>query len=171
MFARVSRCPQVPIPHIPGRFATALLFAPLAASLFQLRVQDASVLAGTCLNCHGPEGRSAGAMQLAATPPAACCSACGLRTGQAPDATVMTPREGYDDAQVEALAFGSPTGRSLMSCTRRTVSPARLALPTSCITRAGAARGGGGRQLRLTAALYLRASAPNDILTLIALPA
>ena len=44
-----------------SRFALALLFAPLAAGA-QLRVQDASVLAGTCLNCHGPEGRSAGAI-------------------------------------------------------------------------------------------------------------
>lgn len=103
-------------PALPlNRFALALLFAPLAAGA-QLRLQDASVLAGTCVNCHGPEGRATGAI-----PPLRGHTAGYLlqrlrafRAGQAPDATVMTRlMKGYDDAQIEALAqwFASGEGR------------------------------------------------------------
>lgn len=68
---------------------------------------DAAVLAGTCLNCHGPDGRSTGAI-----PSLQGRSATELRQrlqafqrGQAPGATVMTRlMKGYDDAQIEALA-------------------------------------------------------------------
>ena len=64
---------------------------------------DAAVLAGTCFNCHGPDGRSAGAI-----PSLQGRSAAELRQrlhafqrGQAPDATVMTRlMKGYDDAQI-----------------------------------------------------------------------
>ena len=98
-----------------SRFALALLFAPLAVGA-QLRVQDASVLAGTCLNCHGPEGRSAGAIPSLRGHTAGYLlqRLQAFRTGQAPDATVMTRlMKGYDDAQVEALAhwFADKEGR------------------------------------------------------------
>ena len=115
---RVSRCPHRS-PYAPAfflsRFALALLFAPLAAGA-QLRVQDASVLAGTCLNCHGPEGRSAGAIPSLRGHTAGYLlqRLQAFRTGQAPDATVMTRlMKGYDDAQVEALAhwFADKEGR------------------------------------------------------------
>ena len=98
-----------------SRFALALLFAPLAAGA-QLRVQDASVLAGTCLNCHGPEGRSAGAIPSLRGHTAGYLlqRLQAFRTGQAPDATVMTRlMKGYDDAQVEALAHRGRVGDHL----------------------------------------------------------
>lgn len=82
-----------------------LLASPLAGA--QPGALDAAVLAGTCFNCHGPDGRSAGAI-----PSLQGRSAAELRQrlhafqrGQAPDATVMTRlMKGYDDAQIEALA-------------------------------------------------------------------
>ena len=96
-------------------FWLALLLAPLAAGA-QLRVQDASVLAGTCVNCHGPEGRSAGAIPSLRGHTAGYLlqRLRAFRAGQAPDATVMTRlMKGYDDAQIEALAqwFASQEGR------------------------------------------------------------
>lgn len=98
-----------------NRFALALLLAPLAAGA-QLRVQDASVLAGTCVNCHGPEGRSPGAIPSLRGHTASYLlqRLRAFRAGQAPDATVMTRlMKGYDDAQVEALAqwFADKEGR------------------------------------------------------------
>ncbi|MBN9341885.1 MAG: c-type cytochrome [Comamonadaceae bacterium] len=98
-----------------NRFALALLLAPLAAGA-QLRVQDASMLAGTCVNCHGPEGRSTGAIPSLRGHTAGYLlqRLRAFRAGQAPDATVMTRlMKGYDDAQVEALAqwFATKEGR------------------------------------------------------------
>ena len=98
-----------------NRFALALLLAPLAAGA-QLRVQDASVLAGTCVNCHGPEGRSTGAIPSLRGHTAGYLlqRLRAFRAGQASDATVMTRlMKGYDDAQVEALAqwFADKEGR------------------------------------------------------------
>jgi len=98
-----------------NRFALALLLAPLAAGA-QPRVQDASVLAGTCVNCHGPEGRSTGAIPSLRGHTAGYLlqRLRAFRAGQAPDATVMTRlMKGYDDAQIEALAqwFASQEGR------------------------------------------------------------
>lgn len=68
---------------------------------------DPAVLAGPCANCHGPDGRSTGAIPsiagLDASETAARLRA--FRAGQVPGATVM-PRlmKGYDDAQIEMLA-------------------------------------------------------------------
>ena len=70
-------------------------------------VQDVSVIAGTCANCHGPQGNSTGvipqlrgvnAQHLLARMQA-------FKAGTATDATVMTRlMKGYDDAQIQALA-------------------------------------------------------------------
>ena len=98
-----------------NRFALALLLVPLAAGA-QLRVQDASVLAGTCVNCHGPAGRSVGAIPSLRNHTAddLLQRMRAFRAGQAPDATVMSRlMKGYDDAQIEALAqwFAAKEGR------------------------------------------------------------
>lgn len=88
------------------RSALALLLLPLAAGA-QLRVQDASVLAGTCLNCHGPEGRSSLAIPSLRGHSAEYLlqRLRSFRAGTAPDATVMTRlMKGYDEAQLQALA-------------------------------------------------------------------
>ncbi|WP_027014739.1 c-type cytochrome [Comamonas composti] len=94
-------------------FWLALLLSPFAAHADdapagpRLRPLDMAVLAGTCVNCHGPDGRS-----TAAIPSLRDQSAKHLlermqafKSGRAPDATVMTRlMKGYDDAQIRALA-------------------------------------------------------------------
>lgn len=74
-----------------------------------LRLQDISVLAGTCANCHGPDGRA----PHGSTIPSLRGQSAGhlqqrmlaFKAGQAPDATVMTRlMKGYDSAQIQALA-------------------------------------------------------------------
>jgi len=98
------------MPPLTPSLHRALWLALLLASPFasaQPSTLDAAVLAGTCFNCHGPDGRSTGAI-----PSLQGRSAVELRQrlhsfqrGQAPDATVMTRlMKGYDDAQIEALA-------------------------------------------------------------------
>ena len=66
-----------------------------------------AVLAGACANCHGPDGRSVGAI-----PPIRGLDETHLRerllafrAGRAADATVMSRlMKGYDEGQIEALA-------------------------------------------------------------------
>ena len=104
-------------PVLPlNRFALALLLAAAAPSFAQVRLQDASVLAGTCVNCHGSEGRATGAIPALRGHTASYLlqRLRAFRARQAPDATVMTRlMKGYDDAQIEALAqwFASEEGR------------------------------------------------------------
>ena len=72
-----------------------------------LRAQDVAVLAATCANCHGPDGRSTGAIPtLRGLPEAHLLQRLqAFKAGTAPDATVMTRlAKGYDDAQIQALA-------------------------------------------------------------------
>lgn len=87
--------------------AIAQTAAPVAASAAGPTVQDISLIAGTCANCHGPDGRSTGGIpslrgvnerHLLARMQA-------FKAGTATDATVMTRlMKGYDDAQIQALA-------------------------------------------------------------------
>lgn len=68
---------------------------------------DVSVLAGTCFNCHGTEGRSPGAIPSIAGEPYAVLLAQlqAFKAGEAPGATVMTRlAKGYSDDQLDALA-------------------------------------------------------------------
>lgn len=87
----------------PAAMAQTAAPAPVAATT----VQDISLIAGTCANCHGPAGRS----------PASIPSLRGVnerhllarmqafKAGTATDATVMNRlMKGYDDAQIQALA-------------------------------------------------------------------
>lgn len=79
--------------------------APVSAQ----QLQDASVLAGTCANCHGPDGR---APQGSPLPGLRVHSAdylqqrlLAFKSGQVQDATVMTRlMKGYDTTQIQALA-------------------------------------------------------------------
>ena len=81
--------------------------APAAVPDAGTSVQDISLIAGTCANCHGPNGRSTGGIptlrgvgerHLLARMQA-------FKAGTATDATVMTRlMKGYDDAQIQALA-------------------------------------------------------------------
>lgn len=82
---------------------------PSAAALAQeaLSEQDVSVLAGTCANCHGTEGRSPGAIPPIAGLPFEHLHErlLAFRSGEAEDATVMGRHaRGYTDEELEALA-------------------------------------------------------------------
>lgn len=84
----------------------------LAAGLGAARAQEldpaaVQVLAGPCANCHGPEGRSPGAIPAIAGLPAdaAAKRMLAFRQDADPSATVM-PRlmKGYDEDEIRALA-------------------------------------------------------------------
>ena len=80
------------------------LATPAATSL---RAQDVAVLAASCANCHGPDGRSTGGMpQLRGLPESYLLERLQtFKAGTAKDATVMTRlAKGYDDEQLKALA-------------------------------------------------------------------
>lgn len=72
-----------------------------------LRAQDVAVLAATCANCHGPDGRSTGGIPtLRGLPETHLLQRLqAFKAGTAKDATVMTRlAKGYDDEQLQALA-------------------------------------------------------------------
>lgn len=93
----------------------ALLAAAIAAMICGLTTADAksasinepSVLAGSCANCHGTDGRSPGSIPTIARLPYAVLKAKleAFKTNPPADATVM-PRlmHGYDAEQIEILA-------------------------------------------------------------------
>lgn len=103
--------------HRPALWLALLLAAPCAAvaaantpaPASALALPDASLLAGTCANCHGPDGR---APRGSTIPSLRGHSAehlqqrlSAFKAGTAPDATVMTRlMKGYDAAQIQALA-------------------------------------------------------------------
>lgn len=83
--------------------APVLAQTPVAA----LRAQDVAVLAASCANCHGPDGRSTGGIpQLRGLPEQHLLQRLqAFKAGTAKDATVMTRlAKGYDDEQLKALA-------------------------------------------------------------------
>lgn len=78
-----------------------------ATPVASLRAQDVAVLAASCANCHGPDGRSTGSIpQLRGLPEAHLLQRLqAFKAGTAKDATVMTRlAKGYDDEQLKALA-------------------------------------------------------------------
>lgn len=80
---------------------------PAAAQAQDTDPAAVQVLAGSCANCHGPDGRSPGAIPSIAGLPQdeAAEKMLAFRDGRDPSATVM-PRlmKGYDEAQIRALA-------------------------------------------------------------------
>lgn len=80
---------------------------PAADATHGLRVQDVAVLATSCANCHGPDGRSTGGIPTLRGVAEAHLLARlqAFKAGTAKDATVMTRlAKGYDDEQLKALA-------------------------------------------------------------------
>ena len=78
-----------------------------AVTTSTLQVQDVAVIAATCANCHGPDGRSTGGIpQLRGVGETHLLARMqAFKAGTAPDATVMTRlMKGYDDQQIQALA-------------------------------------------------------------------
>ena len=94
-------------PAAIAQTAAAAPAQPAAVAAAGPSVQDISLIAGTCANCHGPNGQSTGGIptlrgvgerHLLARMQA-------FKAGTATDATVMTRlMKGYDDAQIAALA-------------------------------------------------------------------
>lgn len=114
--------------HRPAAWLALLLAAPCAAvaatgnpaaPASTVSLPDAALVAGTCANCHGPDGR---APQGSTIPGLRGHSAehlqqrlLAFKAGTAPDATVMTRlMQGYDSAHIEALArwFASAPGKA-----------------------------------------------------------
>lgn len=78
-----------------------------AAGAQELSKPSVSLLAGTCVNCHGQSGKSITAIpSLAGQPQDRLLERMqAFKAGTAPDATVMTRlMKGYDAQQIQALA-------------------------------------------------------------------
>ena len=92
----------------PALWLAFALAAPLPSlATTPLRTQDVAVLAASCANCHGPDGRSTGGIPtLRGLPEAHLLQRLqAFKAGTAKDATVMTRlAKGYDDEQLKALA-------------------------------------------------------------------
>lgn len=87
--------------------APAVMAQTAAPAASPLSVQDVSVIAGTCANCHGPNGQSTGGIPnlRGANERHLLARLQAFKAGTAADATVMTRlMKGYDDAQIAALA-------------------------------------------------------------------
>lgn len=86
--------------------ATALLLASGAANAQS--ALDISVLAGSCANCHGTEGKSNGSIPSIAGRPAPTLAALlkSYKSDTPPPGTTIMNRlaKGYTDEQIEALA-------------------------------------------------------------------
>jgi cytochrome c553 len=92
----------------PALWLAFALAAPLPSlATTPLRAPDVAVLAASCANCHGPDGRSTGGIPtLRGLPDAYLLQRLqAFKAGTAQDATVMTRlAKGYDDEQLKALA-------------------------------------------------------------------
>lgn len=101
--AVASGCPL----RLTGCLAAVLAACTGGAWAQELPPADVQVLAGPCAACHGPDGRSAGAIPSIAGLPeqTAFQRMMDLRDGKDASATIM-PRllAGYDEAQIRALA-------------------------------------------------------------------
>ena len=80
---------------------------PLPA--FAQSVMDASILAGSCFNCHGTDGRSNGAIpSIAGRPQLALKNQMlAFKSDQPPAGTTVMTRiaKGYTDQEIDALAL------------------------------------------------------------------
>lgn len=102
---------------VPVAFVFSLVVAPMAARAEALSAADVSVMAASCMNCHGPQGVSPGAMASIAgrAEPEIAQMLLAYRAGTVPGATVMTRiMKGFDEAEVTELAryyAALPAGR------------------------------------------------------------
>ncbi|WP_127142675.1 c-type cytochrome [Pelagibacterium montanilacus] len=92
---------------IAGTLAAGTILAASLAGAVQAQETDASVLAGTCANCHGTDGVSPGSIPSIAGQPYAVLIAQlqAFKAGEVPGATIMTRiASGYTDEELEAIA-------------------------------------------------------------------
>lgn len=106
------------MPRILTPLPTTLLALALAAPLSGtaqtapvlpagFSVQNVAVLAGTCANCHGPQGRSTGGIPSLRGQDASYLlqRMQAFKANRAADATIMNRlMQGYDESQIQALA-------------------------------------------------------------------
>jgi cytochrome subunit of sulfide dehydrogenase len=97
------------MPTSPRMFAGAAMFAALVVSpaIAQDAPIDASVLAGSCANCHGTDGVSPGAIPSIAGQPydVLLAQLQAFKAGEISGATIMTRiATGYSDEELEAIA-------------------------------------------------------------------
>ncbi len=85
----------------------AMICGLAAADAKSASINEPSVLAGSCANCHGPDGRSPGSIPTIANTPYLVLKTKleAFKISPPADATVM-PRlmRGYDAEQIEILA-------------------------------------------------------------------
>lgn len=82
-------------------------FWATAATANDFDQRQVEVLAGSCANCHGTEGRLAGAIPAIANRPASVLEAqmLAFKNDEEPRATVMDRiAKGYTDEEIRALA-------------------------------------------------------------------
>lgn len=93
----------------PWAAASAQPATPTVAPVLPARfsVQNVAVLAGTCANCHGPQGRSTGGIPTLRGQDASHLlqRMQAFKANRAADATIMNRlMQGYDESQIQALA-------------------------------------------------------------------
>lgn len=102
-----------PLAPRPAAWLALALAAPLAAAAqtptatSTLKALDMAVLAGTCANCHGPQGLSTGGIPTLRGQDGSHLlqRMQAFKANRAADATIMNRlMQGYDDAQIQALA-------------------------------------------------------------------
>lgn len=95
--------------HLKSALTALVLggFLTSAAQAASLDSRQAEVLAGSCANCHGTEGRLAGVIPAIANRPASVLEAqlLAFKNDEEPRATVMDRiARGYSDDELRALA-------------------------------------------------------------------
>lgn len=92
--------------HAAALAALTALAPALACAQAADAARSAAVLAGTCANCHGTVGKSAGAMpSLAGQPEAYLVQQMqAFRDGKRPATIMHQLAKGYTDEQIAALA-------------------------------------------------------------------
>lgn len=87
-----------------GILATGMLATGVAQAQ---AVDEASVLAGSCANCHGTQGKSPGSIPSIAGMPYRVLAAqlAAFKANEVPNTTIMNRlARGYSDEQLDALA-------------------------------------------------------------------
>ncbi|MBF5007687.1 c-type cytochrome [Diaphorobacter caeni] len=107
--------------------ALALPLRSHAATETRLRAQDVALIAASCANCHGPDGRSVGEIPSlrGATSAHLQQRMRDFKSGKAADATVMTRlMKGYADDEIDALAqwFADPATSTASTATSATTA-------------------------------------------------
>lgn len=116
-----TRGSRLPLAAALGLGSALIILQPAAAQ----PAADVSVIASTCANCHGPDGRSPGPIPTIAGRPESALHAqlTAFKSETPPPGTTIMNRlaKGYTDEQVAALAkYFSQVGASAPAEPKRT---------------------------------------------------